>query len=69
MAGAGDTISPMLINVIALWLVQLPLAYLLSQVLGLGPVGIWWAMVGGWGLQFILMTLRYRQGRWKLKQI
>jgi putative MATE family efflux protein len=68
-AGAGDTLSPMVINVIALWLVQLPLAYLLSQVLGLGPDGVWWAMVGGWALQLTLMTRRYRQGRWKLKQI
>ena len=68
-AGAGDTVSPMLINVIALWLIQLPLAWLLSQVLGLGPDGIWWAMVGGWGIQLILMTLRYRQGRWKLTRI
>jgi Na+-driven multidrug efflux pump len=68
-AGAGDTVSPMLINVIALWLVQLPLAWLLSQGLGLGPDGLWWAMVGGWAVQLVLMTLRYRQGRWKLKQI
>ena len=68
-AGAGDTFSPMVINVVSLWLVQLPLAWLLSQVLGLGPDGIWWAMVGGWGTQLTLMILRYRQGRWKLKQI
>jgi len=68
-AGAGDTVSPMVINVVALWLVQLPLAWLLSQLVGLGPDGIWWAMVGGWAVQLILMTLRYRQGRWKLKQI
>jgi putative MATE family efflux protein len=68
-AGAGDTVSPMLINILALWLVQLPLAYLLSRVLGLGPDGIWWAMVGGWAVQLTLMTLRYRQGRWKYKQI
>jgi putative MATE family efflux protein len=68
-AGAGDTISPMVINVIALWFVQLPLAYLLSQVLGLGPDGIWWAMVGGWGVQLALMTLRYRQGRWKYTRV
>jgi len=68
-AGAGDTVSPMVINVVALWLVQLPLAYLLSRVLGFGPDGLWWAMVGGWAVQLTLMTLRYRQGRWKLKQI
>jgi Na+-driven multidrug efflux pump len=68
-AGAGDTISPMVINILALWLFQLPLAYLLSQVMGLGPDGIWWAMVGGWALQLVLMTLRYRQGKWKDQRI
>jgi putative MATE family efflux protein len=68
-AGAGDTVSPMVINVIALWLIQVPLAWLLAQVVGLGPDGIWWAIVAGWAVQLVLMTLRYRQGRWKLKQI
>jgi putative MATE family efflux protein len=68
-AGAGDTVSPMVINVLALWLVQLPLAYLLSRIVGWGTEGIWWAMVAGWAVQLVLMTLRYRQGRWKLTRI
>jgi len=68
-AGAGDTVSPMVINVLALWLVQLPLAYLLSRIVSLGTDGIWWAMVAGWAVQLVLMTLRYRQGRWKLTRI
>jgi Na+-driven multidrug efflux pump len=68
-AGAGDTLSPMVINVVALWLVQLPLAYVLSRVLGLGPDGIWLGMVGGWAVQLVLMVLRYRQGRWKYTRV
>jgi Na+-driven multidrug efflux pump len=28
-SGAGDTVSPMLINLFAVWLIQVPLAYLL----------------------------------------
>jgi Na+-driven multidrug efflux pump len=63
--GAGDTLSPMLVNLAALWLVQLPLAWLLSTVLRLGPQGIWWGLIAGWGVQAALMIVRYRQARWK----
>ena len=68
-AGAGDTTSPMVINMIALWLVQIPLALLLARAIGLGSNGIWVAMVIGWFAQAALMVWRYKQGRWKLKQI
>jgi putative MATE family efflux protein len=68
-AGAGDTVSPMVINLVALWLVQIPLAYLLSQALGLGSNGVWLALTIGWTVQAALMFWRYRQGRWKLKRI
>jgi Na+-driven multidrug efflux pump len=68
-AGAGDTLSPMIINLIALWIVQVPLAYLLSRPLGLRADGIWLALVLSWILQATLMGLRFRQGRWKMKQI
>jgi len=67
--GAGDTVSPMVINLFSLWLVQIPLAYLLSRSVGLGADGIWLALVLGWFAQVTLMWLRFRQGRWKLKRI
>ncbi len=68
-AGAGDTLSPMVINLISVWLIQVPLAYLLSQLVGLRADGVWLALVLSWILQATLMGLRFRQGRWKLKQV
>ena len=68
-AGAGDTLSPTIINLISSWLIQVPLAYLLSRSVGLKADGIWLALVLGWILQAALMLLRFRQGRWKLKRI
>jgi Na+-driven multidrug efflux pump len=68
-AGAGDTVSPMAINLFALWLVQIPLAFALSRPLGLGADGVWLGMMVGWVAQAALMFWRYRQGRWKLVQI
>ena len=67
--GAGDTVSPMAINLFALWVLQVPLAYLLSRVVGLGQNGIWAGLVLGWVVQLVLMWLRFRQGRWKLRRI
>jgi putative MATE family efflux protein len=68
-AGAGDTVSPMAINLVALWLVQIPLAYLLSRALDFGADGIWVALVIGWFAQAALMVWRYRKGHWKTKRI
>jgi len=67
--GAGDTLSPMLVNLAALWLVQLPLAWLLSRVVGLGPHGIWWGLIAGWGLQAALMVKRFYAARWKTMRL
>lgn len=67
--GAGDTVAPMVINIIALWVIQIPLVYLCSQILRLGVTSIWIALVIGWLVQFALLLYRQRQGVWKLKQI
>jgi len=63
--GAGDTVSPMIVNMVALWLVQLPLVWILSRRLGLGPQSIWWGLVVGWAVQAALMVRRYRAARWQ----
>jgi putative MATE family efflux protein len=64
-SGAGDTLSPMIINLVSLWLVQVPLAYALSHRTDLGADGIWLALSLGWTIQAALLFLRYRQGHWK----
>ncbi|MEE8391059.1 MAG: MATE family efflux transporter [Anaerolineae bacterium] len=68
-AGAGDTLSPMTINLISVWLIQVPLTYALSRMVNLGADGIWVALVLSWLSQAVLMGLRFRQGRWKLKRV
>ncbi|HQH38587.1 MAG TPA: MATE family efflux transporter [Anaerolineae bacterium] len=67
--GAGDAVAPMVINIVALWVIQIPLVYLFSQILRLGVTSIWIALVIGWLVQFALLMYRQRQGVWKLKQI
>src|ERR1051325_10563864 len=42
--GAGDTWTPTVINLFVFWLWEIPLAYVLSVVLGLGPRGVFIAI-------------------------
>ena len=67
--GAGDTVSPMLVNLAALWLVQLPLAWIVSKGIGLGPQSIWASLVLGWAVQAILMVKRFRAARWQAMRL
>jgi len=69
LTGAGDTVSPMVVNFIAQILVLLPAVWLLSTVAGWGVYGIFWALVIGFGVQALLMALRFRQGRWQSQRI
>ena len=67
MRGAGDTLIPMFITLFALWFVRIPIAYFLSQEIGV--TGIWWATPIGWFLGMIMGILYYLSGRWKKKVI
>jgi Na+-driven multidrug efflux pump len=54
---------------LALWAVQVPLAYVMSRSFGMGADGIWVPLVLGSGVQLALMWFRFRQGRWRNKVI
>ncbi|OQA43876.1 MAG: Multidrug export protein MepA [Chloroflexi bacterium ADurb.Bin325] len=69
LTGAGDTVSPMVINFISQIVVLLPTVWLLSTGAGWGIHGIFWALVVGFGVQTLLMALRFRQGRWQSQRI
>lgn len=63
--GAGDTTTPSWINLIAFWIVQLPLAYLLANSLGFGPNGVFAAVFIGESMMGVLAIVLFRRGAWK----
>ncbi len=63
--GAGDTMTPTTLNLVAFWLVQIPLACWLAEGVGLGPDGVFTAIVVGESLLTILAVLVFRRGHWK----
>lgn len=62
LRGAGDTRATLGITAAGLWLVRVPLAFLLTPSLGL--VGAWIAMGVDLNLRGLGMLLRFRSGKW-----
>ena len=67
MRGAGDTLIPMLITFIALWVIRIPLCYYMSQEMGV--TGIWWGIPVAWFTGALLSFIYYLTGKWKAKAL
>lgn len=67
MRGAGDTLIPMFISLLSLWLIRIPFAWFMSGKIGV--TGIWWAIPAGWFVGLSLSYLYYKTGRWKRKAV
>ncbi|SFE56623.1 MATE family efflux transporter [Thermophagus xiamenensis] len=67
LRGAGDTLIPMFITLISLWLIRIPLAAWFSA--HIGPSGIWWAIPCGWTIGLIGTMIYYLSGKWKNKKV
>ncbi len=61
LRGAGDTLVPMLINLLGYWLIGFPVGYYLAFGAGLGAHGLWWGLVAGLGAVAVLLFLRVRR--------
>jgi putative MATE family efflux protein len=63
--GAGDTRTPTIINLFCFWAFQIPFAYWMAIRLGLGPKGVFYAIVSAESTITIVALLVFRRGRWK----
>ncbi len=69
LTGAGDTLPPMIISTITVWVIQLPMAYFLPLYTDIGVYGVRWAIVTGMVAGAIGYTAYFRTGRWKRKKV
>ena len=67
--GSGDTRTPTRINLVAFWLFQLPFAFIASQLLGWGPLGVFLAITLAEVLLSVLAMRAFRSGKWKTFQV
>ncbi|MFC1959049.1 MATE family efflux transporter [Chloroflexota bacterium] len=69
ISGTGDTLPPMLVTLMNLWLIQIPLAFLLPRFTNFGVYGVRWAIVAGINSAAVAYVVYFRLGRWKRKRV
>ncbi len=67
--GAGDTTTPMLLNLVSFWFFKIPFAYVLAKVFGMGPRGVFVAITSAYALQSIVAALLFRRGKWATTKV
>ena len=67
--GAGDTRTPLLVNLLCFWIIEIPLGYWLAQELSYGVRGVVWAVIAAEVLLSGLAIYLFSRGRWKQQTV
>ena len=67
--GAGDTYTPTLLNFIAFWILQIPLAYCLANYTRLGASGVYLSVAICSSILAIMAIVIFKKGKWKEVQV
>lgn len=67
--GSGNTMISMILSIVSLWVLQFPLAYILSHHTSLGEVGLWIAFPAANALTALIAVIWFARGTWKHKKI
>ena len=67
--GAGDTVTPTIVNFFGFWLLEIPLAYGLAIRMQMQSKGAFWAIVVAEGAIAGASAILFKQGRWKRQKI
>jgi putative MATE family efflux protein len=69
LRAAGEMIPAMVISLISQWVLQIPLAYVLSRHLGMGVDGIWWSTPVANVVTAAIATIWFARGTWKTRRL
>jgi Na+-driven multidrug efflux pump len=67
--GAGDTSTPLKINIFAFWMIEIPLAWILAMKVGMNEEGVFIAIVIAESIMTFIAWMVFRRGKWKLKEV
>ena len=67
--GAGDTLTPTLINLVCFWMIEIPFAYFLAIHLGLAEEGVFYSIVVAESLLGVIGFILFKRGKWKTTKV
>jgi putative MATE family efflux protein len=69
LRASGNMVMTMMITLVSQWVLQFPIAYILSMHTGMGARGIWWAFPISYVLISLITMGVYAKGDWKRKRL
>lgn len=67
--GAGDTVTPTIVNFFAFWMLEIPLAYFLAIHTTMQTHGVYWSVVVAEASMAAVSILLFKRGYWKRQKI
>ena len=67
--GAGDTITPTIVNFFGFWLFEIPLAYWLAIPLHMRSNGVFFSIAIAESAMAVASAILFKRGKWKMQQI
>jgi putative MATE family efflux protein len=67
--GAGDTWTPTRLNFFCFWLGQVPLAWALANITGLGALGVFISVPVSFTVLALWSAVLFKRGKWKLQKV
>ena len=67
--GAGDTVTPTIVNFFAFWMLEIPLAYYLALHTGMQAQGVYWSVVVAEASMAAVSIVLFKKGYWKHQKI
>jgi len=67
--GAGDTVTPTIVNFFGFWLLEIPLAYWLAISMRLQSNGVFYSIVIAEGSIAVASAVLFKRGKWKSQKI
>ncbi|MBT4071735.1 MAG: MATE family efflux transporter [Candidatus Magasanikbacteria bacterium] len=67
--GSGNTMIPMILTIVSLWVLRFPLAYILSKHTALAEIGLWVSFPIANVIAAVITIIWFMKGTWKHKQI
>ncbi|MFA6402996.1 MAG: MATE family efflux transporter [Salinivirgaceae bacterium] len=67
--GAGDTKTPTLFNLVAFWMIEIPLAYFLAIIADFKENGVFYAIVIAESSLALMAWYFFKKGKWKTQKV
>lgn len=67
--GAGDTITPTIVNFFGFWLFEIPLAYILAKPFGMKSNGVYFSIAIAESAMAAASAILFKRGKWKKQKI